>query len=91
MPPLALSDSEITTIFAACRPLDLDDRDRFLQDVAAALAGCELGDGIVARTCAAVQARYRRPPPVAPVRHAPQQMRKLGPTSRRRGAERDVS
>jgi hypothetical protein len=50
--PLALSDSEITTIMAACRPLSPSDRDAFLQHVASALAGQPvLGDGVVARVC----------------------------------------
>jgi len=49
--PLALSDSEISHIMAACRPLSPADRDAFLQHVAAALAVLPmLGDGVVART-----------------------------------------
>jgi len=34
----------------------------FLRDVAAALQGRELGDGLVARTCVEVQRRYLRLP-----------------------------
>jgi hypothetical protein len=63
MPPLRLSDSELAAVMAAARPLDVDVRDAFLQSVAAALAGyAVLGPGVVARTCAEVQARYWHPP-----------------------------
>jgi hypothetical protein len=63
MPPPALSDSEITTVMAASRPLALADRDRFLNDVYAVLATQSvLGDGIVARVCREVQRRYLDPP-----------------------------
>jgi hypothetical protein len=42
MPPLRLTDSQITSIFAAARPL----ADPFLQEVAGLLAGIvEPGDG----------------------------------------------
>jgi hypothetical protein len=51
MPPLRLSDDELDAVFAACRPLDPDLRDPFLQAVAHALqqdcAG-EFGPGTVA-------------------------------------------
>jgi len=48
--PLALSDSQLTTIMAACRPLSIDDRDAFLQHVASALAREPMiGDGTVNR------------------------------------------
>jgi hypothetical protein len=50
MPPLRLTDSQITAIFAAARPLAVQDRDPFLQEVAAALQGIpDPGDGDVAR------------------------------------------
>jgi hypothetical protein len=50
--PLALDDSQITTIMSFARPLSPDDRDVFLQRVANVLAGQPvLGDGIVARVC----------------------------------------
>jgi hypothetical protein len=42
----------------AAQPLAVGDRGCFLQDVAAALQGQELGDGVVYRTVAQVQRRY---------------------------------
>jgi hypothetical protein len=39
MPPLRLTDSQITAIFAAVRPLAVQDRHPFLQGVASLLAG----------------------------------------------------
>jgi hypothetical protein len=63
MPPLRLTDSQITAIFAAARPLAVQDRDPFLQDVAAALQGiADPGDGDVARAIRAVQRRHFDPP-----------------------------
>jgi len=48
--PLALSDSEITTIMAAARPLSPADRQSYLEHVAAVLAKEPvLGDGVVSR------------------------------------------
>ena len=38
------------------------DRDPFLRDVAERLRGHEIGDGILHRTIAEVQARYWHPP-----------------------------
>jgi hypothetical protein len=56
MPPLKLTDSQITAIFAAARPLAVQDRDPFLQEVAGLLAGImDPGDGDVARAIRAVQ------------------------------------
>jgi len=61
--PLALTDSEITTIMAAARVLAVADRDAFLHAVATALATLPaVGDGIVARVCREVQQRYWRAP-----------------------------
>jgi len=61
--PRALSDSELTTIMAACRPLNPADRDAFLHSVAAALGGLpQLGDGAVSRVCRDIQSRYWQPP-----------------------------
>jgi hypothetical protein len=61
--PLALSDSQITAIMAACRPLSTDDRDAFLQHVAAALAReREIGDGVVARVVREAFKQRWRPP-----------------------------
>jgi len=61
--PLALSDSEITSIMAAARPLQPRDRDAFVREVAAVLAvQPQLGDGIVGRICREIQRRYFDPP-----------------------------
>ena len=63
MPPLRLTDSQITHIFAAARPLAVQNRDAFLQEVAAALAGiADPGDGDVARAIRQTQRRFWDPP-----------------------------
>jgi hypothetical protein len=63
MPPLRLTDSQITAIFAAARPLAVQDRDPFLQEVASLLAGiADIGDGDVARAIRAVQRKHFDPP-----------------------------
>jgi hypothetical protein len=63
MPPLRLTDSQITAILAAARPLAVRDRDAFLLDLAAALQGIvDPGDGDVARAIRAVQRRFFDPP-----------------------------
>src|SRR3954462_1635305 len=59
---LSLSDAQLDCVFAAAQPLDVNDRDLFLRDVARALDGQEIGDGLVARTCREIQRRYFRPP-----------------------------
>ena len=60
--PLALTDDQMTTVMRCAEPLSPSDRAIFLVDVAAALQGRELGDGVVGRVCAEVQARYLRAP-----------------------------
>jgi hypothetical protein len=61
--PLRLTDSQITAIFAAARPLAVQDRDPFLQEVAGLLAGIvEPGDGDVARAIRTVQRKHFDPP-----------------------------
>jgi hypothetical protein len=65
--PLALSDSEITTIMAAARPLSPADRQSYLEHVAAALTALPLlGDGVVARTCREVFRQHWRAPELDP-------------------------
>ena len=59
--PLALSDAQLDPIYRAAAPLDVRDRDGFLRVIAAELRDRELGDGLVARVCADVQERFRRP------------------------------
>jgi hypothetical protein len=60
--PLRLSDDQLAAVLRAAEPLAIGDRGAFLQDVAAALQGQELGDGVVYRTIAQVQRRYYDPP-----------------------------
>ena len=63
--PLALDDSQITTIMSAARILAPADRDEFMRQVAAVLERQpELGDGIVARVCREIQLRYWTPPAI---------------------------
>jgi hypothetical protein len=61
--PIALSDEQITAIFAASHPLPPDRRSDFLADVARELAAFPMiGDGAVHRVIVAVQKRYLDPP-----------------------------
>ena len=63
MPPIALTDAQLSAVFDAARPLAVQDRDPFLQEVAAALQGiADPGDGDVARAIRTVQRRYFDPP-----------------------------
>jgi hypothetical protein len=63
MPPLRLTDAELTAILNACRPLQPRDRDQFLKDIAAELASLPmLGDGAVHRAIVSVQRRHFDPP-----------------------------
>ncbi len=63
MPPIALTDAQLDAIFAAARPLAVQDRDPFLQEVAGLLAGIvEPGDSDVARAIRAVQRKHFDPP-----------------------------
>jgi hypothetical protein len=57
--PISLTDSELTAIMDACRPLQPRDRDQFLRAVAQAIAGLpEIGPGSVHRAIAELQKRY---------------------------------
>jgi hypothetical protein len=47
---------------AAARPIAVARRDAFLQAVAAALNGREIGPGVVHRVCAETQRRFFDPP-----------------------------
>ena len=64
--PLRLTDDQLATVFRAAEPLAIGDRGAFLQDVATALQGQELGDGTVYRVVAQVQRRYYDPPTLGP-------------------------
>jgi hypothetical protein len=60
--PLRLTDDQLAAVLRAAEPLAVGDRGAFLQDVAAALQGQELGDGTVYRVVAQVQRKYCDPP-----------------------------
>jgi hypothetical protein len=61
--PLALSDSQITTVMGLARPLSPDQRSRFLEMLAAKLSGqLELGDGAIYRLCRDLQRELFSPP-----------------------------
>ena len=63
MPPIRLSDSELDAVMAAARPLAVERRDAFLQQVAITLQRCgEIGPGVVHRICAEVQRVHFDPP-----------------------------
>jgi hypothetical protein len=61
--PLRLSDSELDAVFAAARPLAVERRDAFLQEIASLLHGCvEVGPGTVHRAIEQAQRRHFDPP-----------------------------
>jgi hypothetical protein len=63
MPPIRLTDSELTAVLAAAQPLDASMRDAFLQRVASELGRCgEVGPGVVHRVCAEAQREFFDPP-----------------------------
>jgi hypothetical protein len=64
--PLRLTDDQLATVLRAAEPLAIGDRGAFLQDVAAALQGQELGDGTVYRAIAQAQRQYYDPPILTP-------------------------
>jgi hypothetical protein len=67
MSPLALTDSEMTIVFAAAQPLDVNARDAFLHEVAERLAGMsERGDGQVFRICRELQRKFFDAPDLTP-------------------------
>ena len=61
--PIRLTDSELDAVMSAARPIAVERRDAFLQDVAAALAALPmLGAGAVHRAIVMVQRRHFDPP-----------------------------
>jgi hypothetical protein len=63
MPPIKLSDAELTAVLAAAGPLAVDRRDSFLQQVAASLGACtDIGPGTVHRAIAEAQRQFFDPP-----------------------------
>ena len=62
MPPLKLSDAELDAVLVAARPIPVERRDGFLQDVAALLRGREVGPGSVHRAIEQAQRAHFDPP-----------------------------
>jgi hypothetical protein len=63
MPPIALTDAQLTAVFDAAKPLPRASRDAFLLDLAAALQGIsDPGDGDVSRAIRTVQRKHFDPP-----------------------------
>jgi len=63
MSPLRLSDSELGHVMSAAHVLAPADREMFLRQVAAVLElQPTLGDGLVARVCREIQARFWHAP-----------------------------
>jgi hypothetical protein len=60
--PIALSDLQLDAIMRACEPLQPDARAGFLEAVAAALQGREIGDGSVGRAIRQTQRAFFDPP-----------------------------
>ncbi|OLB72067.1 MAG: hypothetical protein AUI16_21535 [Alphaproteobacteria bacterium 13_2_20CM_2_64_7] len=56
--PLHLTDEQLAALMRACEPLRPDARAGFLEAVAAALKGREIGDGSVGRAIAAAQRQF---------------------------------
>lgn len=62
MPPLRLSDDQMSMITRAAEPLQPADRGPFLQRVATLLNGHELGDGVISRVARQAQGEFFRAP-----------------------------
>jgi hypothetical protein len=63
LPMIRLTDEQLDAVLLrAARPLRVADRDQFLQDVARALQGQDLGDGAVYRAIREVQRRHHDQP-----------------------------
>jgi hypothetical protein len=59
MPPIRLSDDELSAVFSAARPLPVEHRGAFLEEVANALANCaEVGPGVVHRVAFELQRAF---------------------------------
>jgi hypothetical protein len=64
--PIQLTDHQLAVIQAAAEPLRPCDRGAFLEVVAALLREVEVGDGTVARACAAAQRKFFDAPELSP-------------------------
>jgi hypothetical protein len=65
MPPVKLTDDELSAVFTAAQPIPVARRDQFLQDVAKMLRGVEVGPGSVHRAIAEAQRAHFDPPQLA--------------------------
>jgi hypothetical protein len=63
---LRLTDDQLAAVLRAAEPLAIGDWGAFLQDVAAALQGQELGDWTVYEAIAQAQRQYYDPPILTP-------------------------
>ena len=61
MPPIRLSNSELDAVMTAAKPIPVDRRNAFLQDVAALLRGREVGPGTVHRAIEQAQRAHFDP------------------------------
>jgi hypothetical protein len=59
---IRLTDAQLDAVMAAAQPLAPGNRGPFLEAVAMALQGRELGDGILHRVIAEVQRKFWDPP-----------------------------
>jgi hypothetical protein len=78
--PIALSDAQLDAVMRACAPLQPHARAGFLEAVAAALQGREIGDGTVYLAIAMAQKKFFDAPLSTDEREQPHHR---GPTSRR--------
>ena len=63
MPPVKLTDDEMSAVIIAAQPIPIGRRDAFLQDVAKFLRGCaEVGPGHVHRAIEQAQRAHFDPP-----------------------------
>ena len=77
--PVRLNDAELSHIFEAARPIPVDSRDAFLEQVATLLRGCsDAGPGDVHRAIEQAQRQFFIPPQRARLRDGTG----TGPTSR---------
>jgi hypothetical protein len=76
--PLRLTDEQMSAILRGATAMHPHDRGAYLQTVASLLAGCEIGDGSVARAVAAAQRHHRRPPDLSGNNHVSRWARRGG-------------
>jgi hypothetical protein len=70
--PIRLTDDEMSHVFEAARPLPVERRDAFLQEVASLLRGCDMvGPGTVHRAIAEAQRTHFDPPQLDETRGVP--------------------